>query len=290
MNGFFFLFREAWINLRRHGLMTVAAITTIAIVLGLLGAFLVTFYEMDTAAQHAVSDFEMRVFCRTTISKEDLDSLGDKIKTLPGVASVTFRSRADAWKEATQNSTIDVSGIPNLMPDTFVVKLADASRAAEDAATIRGWSKDIQEVALPESELNGVQRLTGFLRTVGIVSGAILLTGALVVVSNTIRVSVFTRRREIRIMQIVGATPWFIRLPLLLEGLIHGTVGGLIACAGLWFTGRYVGDLIQKTVPMLMPYGGAIDAFRFGLDLVAVGALIGAGGSLLSIRRYLKPY
>lgn len=288
MRSLLFLIREALVNLRRHGFMTIAAVTTIAVSLALLGAFLVTFYEIDTATHRAVADFEMRVFCRTAIPAAEREALGTKLRALPGVGSVTFLSKEDIWKEQTKNYPIDVSGIPNQMNDTFVVKMADASQATTDAATIRGWKDDVQEVDLPETEMNGVLRIAGFLRTVGIVSGVILLVGALIVVSNTIRVSVFARRREIRIMQIVGATSWFIRLPLFLEGLIHGTLGGALACIGLFFVGRYVGDLIQATVPMLLPYGNPVDALGFCGSLIAAGAVIGAGGSLLSIHRYLR--
>lgn len=288
MGSLGFLISEAFVNLRRHSFMTFAAITTIAVSLGLLGAFLVTFYEVDTATHRAVSAFEMRVFCKSGITKDAVRALDDQIRALPGVGSVTFRSRDEIWKEQIRNYPIDVSGIPNQMPDTFEVHMTDPSRVTADAATIRSWKDSVQDIAVPETEMNGVNRIASFLRSVGLVSGVVLLVGALIVVSNTIRVSVFARRREIRIMQIVGATAWFIRLPLLLEGLIHGIGGGLLACLGLYFVGHYVEALIRQTVPMLLPYGGPIDVLRFGLIVVGAGALIGATGSLLSIRRYLR--
>jgi cell division transport system permease protein len=288
MNSLGFLIGEAFVNLRRHSFMTFAAITTIAVSLGLLGAFLITFYEVDTATHHAVSAFEMRIFCKPAVTKQALGDLQDQIRALPGVGSVMFRSRDEIWKEQTRDYPIDVSGIPNQMPDTFVVHMTDPARVAGDAATIRSWKDSVQDVAVPETEMNGVNRIASFLRSVGLVSGIVLLVGALIVVSNTIRISVFARRREIRIMQIVGATTWFIRLPLLLEGLIHGIGGGLLACAGLYFVGRYVEALIRQTVPMLLPYGGPVDILRFGLIVVGAGAAIGASGSLLSIRRYLR--
>ncbi|MES2461863.1 MAG: FtsX-like permease family protein, partial [Armatimonadota bacterium] len=142
--------------------------------------------------------------------------------------------------------------------------------------------------AVPEDELEGVRRLASFLRTAGFISSVLLLLGSLVVVSNTIRASVAARHREIKIMQIVGASPWFIRIPLLLEGLIHGTLGGAIACLCLYFVGHYVGELIRDTVPMLVPYGGPVDILTSSIALVGAGAVVGAGGSLLSMHRYLR--
>jgi cell division transport system permease protein len=107
-------------------------------------------------------------------------------------------------------------------------------------------------------------------------------------VSNTVRISVFARRREIKIMQIVGAPGWFIRMPLLIEGLLHGLLGGALASACLYLAGSHIGGLIRDTVPMLTPYLAPVDAPRFGLSLLAAGALIGVLGSLVSISRYLR--
>ena len=114
-----------------------------------------------------------------------------------------------------------------------------------------------------------------------------MLFGALVVVSNTIRLSVFNRRREIRIMQIVGAAPWFIRLPLFVEGLIHGLLGGAIACASLYGVDRSARALITDVIPMLTRYFARVDMPLFCTVILGIGATIGAIGSLLSIHRYL---
>jgi cell division transport system permease protein len=114
-------------------------------------------------------------------------------------------------------------------------------------------------VALPDREMAGVLRLANLVRDAGIVGAVVLLGAALVVVSNTIRISVFGRRREIKIMQLVGATAWFIRLPLLIEGLLHGLGGGALAGICLFAGGHYAARLIRETVPMLVPYGGSVD-------------------------------
>jgi cell division transport system permease protein len=282
-----FLMREAMTNLQRHGFMTIAAITTISVTLALLGAFLVTFYEIDTATQRAVSDFEVRIFCRNNLPRDRVEALGPKIRALPGVATVTFLSRDQVWAEQKKNYAIDISGIPNQMNDTYVLRLSDPAQAGVIARTIRGWP-EVQETAVPEDELDGVRRVASFLRTAGAISSVLLLLGSLVVVSNTIRASVAARHREIKIMQIVGASPWFIRFPLLLEGLIHGTIGGAAACLCLYFVGKYVGGLIRETVPMLLPYGGPVDVLAFSLAIIGAGAVVGAGGSLLSMHRYLR--
>lgn len=283
-----FLFGEAWVNLRRHGLMTAAAISTIAVSLSLLGGFLLTFYQVDYAARKAALDFEMRVFIRPQVKKEELPGLKDRMQELVGVQSVRYVSKEDAFREQTANLPIDTAGLPNQFNEMFVIKMLDPKEAENDAHILRGWHEQIEEVSLPEAEMNGVMKIAGFLRTVGLGGGVLLLIGALLVVSNTIRVSVFTRRREIKIMQIVGASAWFIRLPLLLEGVLHGLCGGILAGVMLGGIAAYVGGLIQSEIPLLTAYGSAVDLVRVGMAAAVAGVLIGLCGSLWSVQRYLK--
>jgi len=288
MRSFFFLIREAFINLRRHGLMTVAAITTIAVTLSLLGAFGLTFYEMRMATNRAAGEFEMHVYCREQVTKDELPGIEQRLRALSGVASVRYLSKERAFAEYARDLPIDTQGIPNKFNETFVLKMSDPKRATEVASTVRGWHGEVQEVSLPEAEMGGVLKIMDFLRMLGIVGGTLLLFGALLVVSNTIRISVFTRRREIRIMQIVGATPWFIRLPLLFEGLIHGIMGGLISGLVLALIDRSTRSLVADVIPMLSRYFTPVDMVYLGLAVAAAGSLIGVAGSLLSMRRYLR--
>jgi len=141
MRAFPFLLREALVNLKRHGLMTVASVTTIAVSLALLGGFVLTFYQVSTAARRAVDDFEMRVFCRQGVPKSALPALGKRIRKLDGVGTVRYLSKEDAFREQTRDLPIDLSGIPNQMNETFVVKLADPGRAPAIARTIRTRSR-----------------------------------------------------------------------------------------------------------------------------------------------------
>lgn len=286
--AFFFLLGEAFRNLRRHRLMTAAAMTTIAVTLILIGCALLSGYQITTAMHRAAGEFEMHVYCRQQIEKAQIPELEKRLRNLPGVASVQYLPKEKAFAEYTRDLPIDTTGIPNQFNETFVLKLSTPKDADRIASRIRLWRTDVEQVSLPAAEMDGVVRIMEFLRTVALVGGSALLFGALVVVSNTIRLSVFHRRREIRIMQIVGATAGFIRLPLFFEGLIHGIAGGILAGAGLYVIERSVRGLIAEVIPMLGRYFERLDMVQFSLAVVAVGALIGASGSLLSIRRYLK--
>lgn len=279
---------EAFVNLHRHSLMTAAAITTIAVTLILIGSFLLGFFQLKTATERAAGEFEMRVFCRDTVTKAQVPDIQKKIQEIKGVAKVEYVSKEQAFQDYTHDLPIDVQGIPNKFNEEFKVTFSSPKEASTIARTVRGWHGDVQEVSLPEKEMSGVLRIISFLRTLGIVTGLVVLFGALVVVSNTIRLSVFSRRREIRIMQIVGASSWFIRLPLFLEGLIHGILGGILASICLYIVDRATRGLIVDVIPMLSRYFTQVDMPIVAGGIVLGGALIGAFGSLLSIRRYLR--
>lgn len=281
-----FLLREALINLRRHGLMTVAAVTTIGVALALVGAFYVTFSQLRTMSRRTVDAFEMRVFCRPNLPDERLKETESKLKALPGVADVTYRSKDDAFTDAAKSLPIDTAGLPNLMPDTFVVKLRSAEQTTATATEIRSWMGEVENVDVPEEELKVVVRLADFIRNLGLLGGGVLLLGALVVVVNTIRLSVFSRRREIQIMKIVGATPGFIRLPMLIEGLIHGVIGGALATLALGGLVHYT-DSLTAAIPLLASYLEPVSLPRLAGMLIVGGGLLGAGGALLSVHRYL---
>lgn len=287
IRSFPFLLGEALRNLRRHALMTVAAISAISVALTLIGAFALAFYEASEATNHALSEFEMRVFVKRSVARDRARLLQKRIGALPGVERVDFLPSEKVFQTQADESALDVTGIPNFMPDTLNVRLSDADAAKTVTDTVRGF-REVEEVQAMDTELQTLLRLGRVARTVGLVAGVVLLLAALAVVANTVRLSVFMRRREIKIMQIVGANAAFIRLPLLLEGLLHGLAGGAIAALTLWGMGRYVGSLITGNLPQFAPYSTPVDFGAVTAYLLLSGAILGGTGSVLAIRRYLK--
>ena len=283
-----FLLHEAFANLRRHGLMTAAAITTITLALALLGGFLLTFYQVNIAAHRVLADFEMRIFCRPEIPRADLPALRARIRTLPGVGTVAFKSKDEVWAEQTRDYPIDTAGIPNLMNDTFVVTMTDPRRAGALAREIRSWHAQVQEVSVPDEEIRRVVRLAGFIRNVGLVGMICLVLGALVVVSNTIRISVFARRREIRIMQLVGATNMYIRAPFICEGLLAGLTGSLIAVVLLTAARMALWPKLLLALPWVALNTVSVNPAPLVGELLVAGAAIGIIASWVSVGRYLR--
>jgi cell division transport system permease protein len=146
----------------------------------------------------------------------------------------------------------------------------------------------IHRVREARKELRRVIAVADFVKYMGVLAVIVLLGTATFIISNAIRLTVYARRREIRIMQLVGATNWFIRIPLVVEGVVLGAVGGLIA-AGLITGGRmYLGQVVTKMMLLFGSVTSGIGPGELVTAMVITGATIGALGSTVSIRKFLK--
>ncbi|MFM7321666.1 MAG: permease-like cell division protein FtsX, partial [Armatimonadota bacterium] len=156
-----FLVREAFINLRRHGMMTAAAVSTLAAALVLCGGFVLGAARVVTIARRQVDAFEMRVFCRAESSPVAMAEIRSRLVALPGVRKVDFIPREQAFEEQARGLPIDTDGVPNLFPHTYVVRFDAPETAKRTADLVRGWHGDVEGVDVRERELDMALRIAG---------------------------------------------------------------------------------------------------------------------------------
>ncbi len=288
-----FLIHEAFLNIRRNGLMSLAALGTVTMALAVFGASVWSAYRLNEIARMQPQKFNaVDVFLPADAARETALELQKKIEALPTVSRVRLTPKEAAWAQMQSQEPTMTDSLPeNPLPDKLEVELKDASHVSELAKSLRRSDDypDIEKVMDPGEEVRTLLSLAGLIRVIGLSVAVGLFAATLFIVQNTIRLTVFARRREIRVMQLVGATPGFIRMPLLLEGLFHGTVGAMIAAGVVLLCGREVSQFVASLksplfgdIPTLV---GPVQVF-FGL--VAIGAFVGVAGSYLSMRRFLK--
>jgi cell division transport system permease protein len=293
LRSFWFLIKEAFTNIWRHSLMTLASITTVTAALSVLGGFLLVGWQLHRATESLPRQIEVHVFTKVTTSREKVLQLQNEILRMPGVYTVKLVAREDAWKAYIRDypEKEDLEGIrDNPLPDKLEIKTRSANATQKLSQRLR------QAVAFPEIDtvreggavLERLLAIARLVRTVGMTCAFLLLVATVAVIANAIRVTLFARRREIRIMQLVGATQWFIRLPFVIEGMFDGALGALCACGLLLLGYRAFVQTAFRTAPFLREFHVALDLPRFFGGLVLLGVLIGALGSLVSIRRFLK--
>lgn len=297
LSSLWFLIEEAARNIRRNGLMSLASLTTVAITMAVLGGALFTLHRLYQFAEAQPRQFEIQIFLDAEATREQSESVKKRIEELSSVAHVALIPREKALREMEErdraNDTEIVAGLEgaNPLPDRLDVRLRDP----RDTGQFTQWLGDRKRFPEVEKVLDAHETLEMLfsaqrtVRNVGLAVAALLFVGTAFVIQNTIRLTVFARRREIRIMQLVGATPGFIRFPMVLEGIFYGVAGSAVA-AGLVlfvvsqisrFVDRFVSPIEQIMPPPVGPWAS------LGL-LIVLGAAIGWAGSVVSIRRFLK--
>lgn len=279
-----FLLAEAFTSLRRNTWMTFASVTTCAMALFVLGGLGAAYLGLTGYASKLASRFEMKVFVSDGTSPDEVASLGESIKKVDGVDAVTHQSREEVWAAFRKdNPGIDVKSleIENPMPDAFVVKFKELSAAKKVAAQVAKMPHVDKALYLAE-EQSFLDQAMSAVRWLGALVGGMLLVTSGVLIYNTIRLTVVARRREIRTMQMVGATPFTVWTPMLIEGAVQGAVGGLLATLVLGVVYALAGALASGLMAFRLQ-----SAFPFGptcLLLMAIGAVYGVICSALAVR------
>jgi cell division transport system permease protein len=286
---FFYLIKECWLNFRRQGLMAIASISTAAISLTILGIFAVLAFQVYALLDGVPRQMEVHAFLRADAPRERAQAMAAEIRTFPGVTHVTLVTKEQAWAEfrqrTPQKDVLD-GFTENPFPDKLDVRAATPQQTLDVAERIRAFSA-VDKVNEGREVIHQLLTIFNVMRMVGIVLGLVLSLGAAALVSNTIRMTLFARRRDIRVMQLVGATNGFIRFPFVLEGMLEGALGGALACAALVGVVHYYTGQVLPKLPLLNQYALPVDLSLLCAILVAGGATIGIAGSLFSLRKFL---
>ena len=297
LSSFSFHIEEAGKNIRRNGLMSLAALTTVAVSMAVLGGALFALYRLHQLVEAQPRQFEIAVYVHSSTSREDVEELKSKIAKYPGVAHVALITKEEALRDledkdrqAGTSLSAEIEGA-NPLPDRLDVRLVDPHETSVFSATLSDPAKypEIEKVRDARQEIEILFSVQRMIRNIGLAAGTLLFIGTAFVIQNSLRLTIIARRREIRIMQLVGATPGFIRFPMMLEGIFYGAAGSLIAAALVIFVANQLSTYAERIVSPLanMMPKAAGPAIIIGL-MVGVGVAIGWSGSLLSIRRFLK--
>ena len=282
-----FLIEEAFTGIRRNGLMAFASISTIALSLGVLGAFGLLALGANNFAASQVRKFEIAVFVKGR-SRAAIEPVVAKIRGMDAVAAVTVRDRDKEWAAFKRDRPdIESAGVPlDVFPFALDVKVSDPSRLSVIASKIR-MIEGVDAVKEGRDTLGRVMAVAQVVKAMSAAGVIVLLATSIFIISNAIKLTLYARRREIRIMQLVGATNQFIRAPLVIEGIVFGAMGAAAAWILLTAGSSYLSHVAQR-ITFLGRFSSGLAPSELAMGLVAVGAVIGAAGSFVSIRRFLR--
>jgi cell division transport system permease protein len=306
MGRVFFFIGEGLRALRRSAAPSLAAIVTVTVTALLLGVLIPVLQTTGGKTEEVRDQVGLRIFLTTEApyTPQQVNDLETQLQGVPHVKEVEFVSKDEGLKllgerlesENKDDLTEQLPGAHNPLPDSFNVKPDDLDNlpAVQSAITPPGAdgkptpiSPIIDEVNDSRDEADSIRNVTGAVKWFLVVIGVLLLAASLLLVGNTIRLSIYARRREVEVMRLVGATNWFIRWPFMVEGLACGLIGGAIAVGVLFLGKATVVDPLAESINLISTDSTiAFGKLAFLLLLVAMG--VSAIGSGLTLRRFLR--
>src|SRR5918998_2719951 len=294
-----FVAREVFTGLRRNVTMTIAMVLTTAISLGLVGTGLLAVRTIDRTEQLYSDRFEVQVTLTADVSAADFDcsqpicaGLRDTLERSPLVESVRFQSQQEAYEhfqELFAGQALAEVARPQSLPATLRVRLADQTGGADAVRQAMTGQVGVRNVIDQREVVSKLFDMIGSFRDVTFALAIVQAIAAVLLISNTVQVSAFTRRTEVGVMRLVGATRWYTQLPFLIEAVVTGVVGALIALAGL-LAGKYlfVDQLLAGIVANgVVPPVELNDILWVAPILVMIGGGIAAGTGYFNPRSYV---
>jgi cell division transport system permease protein len=282
-------FSEAWRSVMANLSTTVAATMTVLIGMFLLGLFIALGTWVLSWTGEVKKEVQVKVFFETNATKEQINAVGSNLASFPEVKSVKFVSAADALAKMQDQYPDLTSGLSgNPLPASYQVQPKTAEQVDELAARFEPVPAGVESVKYGKKTTERILQVAKIIGGVFLIGSVILLTASVILIANTIRLSIFSRRREIEVMKLVGASNWFVRGPFILEGLICGLAGSIIAVILLMVAKEAA---LPSILGRIESPGDGVSALSFpliALILVAVSLVVGAVGSGVTLRRFLQ--
>ncbi|MDX6744542.1 permease-like cell division protein FtsX [Actinocorallia sp. A-T 12471] len=297
----YFVFQEIWIGLRRNLTMTISLVITVAIAMALFGTGMLLKKQVDSSKTYWYDRVNVSIYlCAKTSSNQacgkkeatqkQREDLIATLKELPEVAEVDYETKGEAFerfKELFANTPGMIAAVKEGdIPDSLRVRLVDPSNYASVISASKN-TPGVDQIVNERELLEKLFRILGGLQWAALFIALIQVFAAVLLVGNTVRLSAFSRRRETNIMRLVGASNMYIQLPFILEGAIAGLLGGVIAALLLVGSKLLLIDRLQESLQFAtqLTWTQVAGVIIFSM---AVGVLLCAGASFLTLRRYLK--
>lgn len=295
MPRFKYFFAQAKKNIIRNGLMSVASLFTIVCCLFILGLFIILSLNVSSVTDQIKDQCEIQVFLEDGVSQERVEAIFEEIRATDNIKQAEIYTKEQMLEEVKETMFEGRADLmegfgeeDNPFSDSYKIILTDISKASQTASALE-QIENVEKVTNKQNIVNIVISASRAVKRASVAVMALLFVIAVVIISNTVRLTVFNRRKEINIMKYIGATDRFIRIPFLFEGVMIGFLGALVSlalmCGAYGLLGKYIassGFELFEIVPLKQV------TVWLAVVFAVVGGLIGAAGSAVSMKKYLK--
>ena len=289
------IFRQTMSQMNRNKMMTTASLFSITAILLVLGIFFLLIVNINTMAEDIKRDFDqIQVNLFDAVTTEQSADMMSQINRMPGVESTYYQTREEAlenWKIKWGENADLLDRMPsNPLPNAIIIKMTDIEYARSIVDAVRAMP-GVEKINYSQDTVDQLLRITRLIQIVSFIIIIVLVIISITVVSNTIKLTVLAREKEIVIMRYIGATNWFIRGPFLLEGILIGIIAAVISSVAIGFIYYYAIDRLGADLAMFMTTGFVPLRFmmeNLSIIFISLGVSIGACGAIISMRRFLE--
>lgn len=279
-------------SLKRNKTIGIASMATVAATLFILGIFLLVVLNVNAAMSELQSKVQVQIFLKDDITIDMQKAVETKINKVTGVTEVTFETKNQALQKVKESFGEANKGLVegmekgNPFPASFIVRADDPQKIAQVADAVKGMP-GIEQIKDQKDLIDKIMSITRIIKYVGAILFVILMGVSVFLIGNTIKLTVYSRRKEIGIMKFIGATDWFIRWPFVYEGLIIGLVGAIGSIVLLYFSYKFVYSKVPIQIMMIKLVNPSYIFYFMSWEFILIGMLIGGIGSILAIRKFL---
>lgn len=282
---------EAWTGFKRSGIMSFVSIITVTISLFILGGFILLILNINNVIGHMGHKLEIKAFVKDGTELADIEILKREIEKVPGVKKVDYIEKELAWMrfKGEYQNVLSFKGILNFnpLPDSFAIKVNNLEDIEPVAYYLKNF-KLVEEIRFGGDLAERIRKFSDTVRVFGLILVTVLSLATLMIVVNTIRLTVLARHDEISIMQLVGATDSFIKWPFIIEGILIGILGAIFSLLFLKIGYTLFIYKIQQSIPFLPLIAETSMVNLVYLSVVLSGIFLGIFGAHISVSRSLK--
>ncbi len=290
-----YFLRKALENIWTNPFLSLVTLSTIAISMLILGLFSLIYLNVQQSLHQMGDELQITAYLQETISSEQAEVLRSKVADWPEVEGITYISKEQALARF-RSQLREYAGIleglkENPLPASLELTLMPQygrSGNIKELSTRLGRLSGVAEVQYGRKWMAKLRVFVEVMKLVGITVGGLLLIATIFVISNTIKLTFYSRREELEIMRLVGATDFFIKAPFLIEGLLHGLGGALLAAGGLSLLVLFLFSHLDLPLRLAV-MAGSLPMGQLVAGFLGLGLLLGVLGSMVSLRRFLRP-
>ena len=293
-----YIFRQAFKSMWRNRMIGFASIGSVTAVLVILGFVLIIVLNVNNMSLVAKETFDqIAVYINEDVADEQIEELGKSFMQIDGVMGVAYQTKDYALERVMEDWGDDAFLLQDLrnnpFPNTYIVQLSDVSKA-DDVTAQLGTFEGVDKVRYYQDAVNSLIKISDFVKRLGAAIILILLLISVFIISNTIKITVLNRQREIELMQYIGATNGYVRGPFMIEGIMLGLLGSIVAISIIMLGYNYsINYLAGRYIALLSGMSGYLVGIEMVInDIIIIFLTIGIGigilGSLISLKKFLS--